>query len=175
MSEETFRWIIAIAVALATLCIVGMSIALLSMIKAVTQLKSKVEHLVDRAEPMIDSVRFVINENAPKISEIVTSAKETAANARDVSVVAKDQAHRFADVGRDIADRTKVQVARVDAAVDDTVEHVQELGANIKDAVMKPASEVSGVIAGIRAGVAAYANGRRPNVSRATQDEEMFI
>jgi methyl-accepting chemotaxis protein len=175
MSEETFRWIIAGGVAVATLCIVGMAIMMLSMIKVLAHLKGKVDHLVDRTEPMIDSVRFVINDNAPKISEIMTSAKETAANARDVSAVAKDQAHRFADVGRDIADRTKVQVARVDAAVDDTVEHVQELGENLKTAVMKPATEVSGVIAGIRAGVAAYANGRRPNVSRATQDEEMFI
>jgi methyl-accepting chemotaxis protein len=175
MSEETFRWIIAAGVAIATLSMLGMSIMMLSMIKVLAHLKSKVDHLVDRTEPMIDSVRFVINDNAPKISEIMTSAKETAANARDVSAVAKDQAHRFADVGRDIADRTKVQVARVDAAVDDTVEHVQELGENLKTAVMKPATEVSGVIAGIRAGVAAYANGRRPNVSRATQDEEMFI
>jgi methyl-accepting chemotaxis protein len=175
MSEETFRWIIAAGVAIATLCMLGVSIMMLSMIKVLAQLKRKVDHLMDRTEPMIDSVRFVINDNAPKISDIMTSAKETAANARDVSAVAKDQAHRFADVGRDIADRTKVQVARVDAAVDDTVEHVQELGENLKTAVMKPATEVSGVIAGIRAGVAAYANGRRPNVSRATQDEEMFI
>ena len=105
----------------------------------------------------------------------MTAVKETAVNARAVSAVAKDQAHRFAEVGRDIADRTKVQVARVDAAVDDTVEQVQELGTNLKSAVMKPAAEVSGVLAGIRAGVAAYATGRRPNVSRVTQDEEMFI
>ncbi|HVV45059.1 MAG TPA: hypothetical protein VHC72_07625 [Bryobacteraceae bacterium] len=175
MSEETFRWIIAAGVAIATLCIVGMSVMMLSMIKVVAHLKGKVDHLMDRTEPMIDSVRFVINENAPKINEIMSSAKETAANARDVSAVAKDQAHRFAEVGRDIADRTKVQVARVDAAVDDTVEHVQEMGANLKSAVMKPAAEMSGVIAGIRAGVSAYAHGMRPNVSRATQDEEMFI
>jgi len=175
MAEETFRWIIAAGVAIVAICFVGMSIMMLSMVKVVAHLKGKVDHLVGRTEPMIDSVRFVVNENAPKFSDIMTSAKETAANARDVSAVAKDQAQRFADVGRDIADRTKVQVARVDAAVDDTVEHVQDLGANLKSAVMKPAAEFSGVIAGIKAGVAAYANGQRPNVSRATQDEEMFI
>jgi hypothetical protein len=175
MAEETFRWIVAAGVVIATLCIVGMSVAMLSVIRAVAHVKGKVDHLVDRTEPMIDSVRFVINENAPKVNEIMTAAKETAVNVRDVSVVAKDQAQRFGDVGRDIADRTKVQVARVDAAVDDTVEQVQELGANLKSAAMKPATEFSGVLAGIRAGVSAYAQGMRPNVSRATQDEEMFI
>src|SRR6185312_2665757 len=136
MAEETFRWIIAAGVAIATLCIVGLSIMMLSMVKVLAHLKGKVDHLVDRTEPMIDSVRFLVNENAPKINEIMSSAKETAANVKDVSVVAKDQAQRFGDVGRDIADRTKVQVARVDAAVDDTVEHVQELGANLKNAAM---------------------------------------
>ncbi|HVW10908.1 MAG TPA: hypothetical protein VHC90_20115 [Bryobacteraceae bacterium] len=175
MSDETFRWVITGGVAIATLCIIAMAIMMMSMFRLFSQLKSKVDRLVDRTEPMIDSVRFVINENAPKISEIVTSAKETASNARDVSVVAKDQAQRFAEVGRDIADRTKIQVARVDSAVDDTVEQVQELGANLKSAVKKPAAEVSGMLAGIRAGVSAYAHGMRPNVSRATQDEEMFI
>jgi hypothetical protein len=36
-------------------------------------------------------------------------------------------------------------------------------------------NEVSGVLAGLKAGVAAYAQGRRPDVTRVTQDEEMFI
>jgi len=134
-----------------------------------------VDRTVERAEPVVDSIRHMINHNSPKINEMVAAAQETAANTRDISVVAKDQAHRFAEVGRDITDRAKVQVARVDAAVDVTVEQVQHLGANVTSAVMKPVSEVSGVLAGIKAGVSTYANGRRPNVSRVTQDEEMFI
>ncbi|HWD99545.1 MAG TPA: hypothetical protein VG345_10925, partial [Bryobacteraceae bacterium] len=98
-----------------------------------------------------------------------------AANAKDVSVVAKDQAHRWAEVGRDMADRTKAQIARVDSAVDETVEHVQHAGANVKDAVLKPVREANGILSGIRAGVSAYVQGRRPSVDHATQDEEMFI
>ena len=61
--------------------------------------------------------------------------EETAANAREISVVAKDQAYRFAEVGRDITDRAKVQVARVDAAVDETVDQVQNLGSDVRSAV----------------------------------------
>jgi GGDEF domain-containing protein len=37
-----------------------------------------------------------------------------------------------------------------------TVEQVQHLGSDVKSAVMKPVAEVSGVLAGIRAGVATY-------------------
>jgi len=154
---------------------VVMAVMTVVLFRVVSRMQTKLDGAVDRSEPVIDSVRYLINENGPKLGVIVTAAGEAATNARDISVIAKDQAHRFAEVGRDVTDRAKVQVARVDAAVDDTVEQMQHLGVNVRSAVMKPVSEVSGVVAGIRAGVSAYAQGRRPNVARATQDEEMFI
>ena len=89
--------------------------------------------------------------------------------------MARDQAHRFAEVGRDIADRTKAQVARVDAAVDETVENVQHAGENVKAAVLKPVREASAVAAGLKAAFATFAQGKRPTVDHITQDEEMFI
>ena len=39
----------------------------------------------------------------------------------------------------------------------------------------RPMSEVSGVLAGIRAGLLSYAQAQRTGVSSATADEEMFI
>ena len=105
----------------------------------------------------------------------MTASEEAAAKAREISVMAKDQVYRFAEIGHDITDRAKVQVARVDGVVDETVDQVQHLGTNVRSAFMKPVSEVAGVLAAIRAGVAVFANGHRPNVARATQDEEMFI
>ena len=175
MSDDTFRWIIAAGVALATVSIIVMAAAMLVMFRLLTKVQTKVDHFADRAEPMVLSLQSLVNENGPKIGHIMTSVTETADNTREISSVVKDQAYRFAEVGRDITDRAKVQVARVDAAVDETVEQVQHLGENVKIAVMKPMSEVSGVLAGIKAGVSTYAQGRRPNVARATQDEEMFI
>jgi len=175
MPDDTFRWIIAGGVAIATLSIVVMSVMTVVMFRVLSRMQTKIDGAVDRSEPVVDSIRHLINENAPRIGVIVTATEETAGNARDISVIAKDQAHRFAEVGRDVADRAKIQVARVDAAVDDTVEQMQHLGTNVRSAVMKPMSEVSGVVAGIRAGVSAYAQGRRPDVARVTQDEEMFI
>ena len=40
--------------------------------------------------------------------------------------------------------------------MDETVEQVQHLGGDVRSAVMKPVTEVSGVLAGIRAGISAY-------------------
>jgi len=189
MPDETFRWVVAGAVAIATLSIVVMAVVTVLVFRAVSRLQSRVDSLADRAEPVVESARVLIRENGPKVGEIVTSAMEAAANDRDVSGIAKDQAQRFsevgrdfalvgrdfANVGRDIAERAKTKVARIDAAVDETVERAQNLGENVKSAVAKPIHEFSGVLAGIRAGVSAYSQGQRPSVARVTQDEEMFI
>jgi methyl-accepting chemotaxis protein len=134
-----------------------------------------VEDVTTRFEPVIDTVRTLAAENAPKFSLIATRGTEIAANAKDISDVAKDQAHRFAEVGRDLADRAKAQVARVDAVVDETVDHVHHAGDNVKAAVLKPVREAGAVMAGVKAAVSTLANGRRPTVDHITQDEEMFI
>ena len=175
MTEETFRWTVTIGVAIATMSIVVMAVIAVIMYRVFAKIQGRVDSLSGRVEPLIDTVRKLADENAPKLSEITSNARDISINAKDVSEVAKDQAHRFAEVGRDIADRTKAQVARVDSAVDETVEQFHEAGANMKAAVAKPMREASGIAAGIKAGVSAFAQGRRSGVERITQDEEMFI
>jgi methyl-accepting chemotaxis protein len=157
------------------LCILILAIAGIMMFRVVSRLQTRIGSLAERFEPIIETSRRVAEDLAPKIAVIGTKATEIAANAKDISDVAKDQAHRFAEVGRDIADRTKAQVARVDAAVDETVENVHHAGENVKAAVLKPVKEASAVLAGVKAAVAAYGHGRRPSIEHIPQDEEMFI
>jgi uncharacterized protein YoxC len=175
MSDDTFRWVIAGAVAIATLCIFIMAVVSIAGYRVFSKMQVKVDGLATRAEPILETVRRMADDSAPKVSDIASRAREIAVNAKDISDVAKDQAHRFAEVGRDIADRAKVQVARVDAAVDDTVDQVHHAGENVKAAVLRPVREAEGVFAGIRAAVTTYGQGRRPSIDHITQDEEMFI
>lgn len=182
MSEDTFRWVITGGVAIATLCILVMAGVIIALYSVIKKVQTKVESVTARVEPIIDTVRRLADENASKISSVATSAKEIAAhateiaaNAKDISYVAKDQAHRFAELGRDIADRTQAKAARVDAVVDHTVEKAQVAGSAVKDAVMKPVREASGVLAGVKAAMATFASGGRPSIDHITQDEEMFI
>jgi hypothetical protein len=175
MSEEAFRWVITVGVGIATLCILAMAVAAIALYRVASKVQAKVADMKTRVDPIIDTVRKVADENAPKISAITSNTVEISANAKDISFVAKDQAHRFAEVGRDIADRTMVRVARVDAAVDDTVEQVQHAGDNMKAAMMKPVREAGAVLAGVKAAVTALVDGKRPTIDHLTQDEEMFI
>jgi methyl-accepting chemotaxis protein len=175
MPEETFRWAVTGGVAIATLCILTMAVVAVLLYRVVSRVQARVNELTARVEPIIDTVRRTAAENAPKITAVTNNVVEISANAKDISGVAKDQAYRFAEVGRDIADRTKAQIARVDAVVDDTVEQVHQAGDNVKSAVMKPVREASAVLAGVKAAVTILVDGRRPTIDHLTQDEEMFI
>lgn len=175
MSEETFRWAITTGVALAALCFLMMAILSVLLYRLVTRVQVRVDDMALRVEPIIDTVRKLADENAPKLSLMTTNLLEISADAKEISSTAKDQAHRFAEVGRDIADRAKAQIARVDAVVDDTVEQVHLAGDNVKMAVMKPVREASAVLAGVKAAVTTLRDGRRPTVDHINVDEEMFI
>jgi hypothetical protein len=176
MAEDTFRWVIAGGVMISTLCIVVVAVAAIMMYRAISLARARVDKLSERVEPLIDTARKVADDSAPKIAAITSDAVVIVGNAKDVSEVAKDQAHRFADVGRDFTDRAKVQIARVDAAVDQTVEHVQQVSDTVKTAVIKPVREAGAILAGVKAAVQSYASSsRRPPVDHIPQDEEMFI
>ena len=175
MPEETFRWVITGGVAIATLCILAMAVVMVLLYKMMLRVRERMESVADKAEPIIDTVRQIANDSAPKISTITTRAVEISTNAKEISDLANEQAHRFAEVGRDIADRTKAQIARVDAVMDETVEQVHHAGDNVKAAVLKPVREAGAVIAGVRAAFFTLAGGRRPTVDHVTQDEEVFI
>jgi hypothetical protein len=175
MPEDTFRWVVAGGVTLAALCFVGMVVVSILIYKIASRVQMRVDSAVDGIQPILETTRELVRENSPKLSLIATRAAEIASNAKDISDVAKDQAHRFAEVGRDVADRAKAQVARVDAVVDETVIQVHNAGDNMKAAVLKPVREAGAVLAGVKAVVSTLANGRRPTVDHITQDEEMFI
>ena len=175
MPDETFRLVVAGGVTLAALCFVGMLVVLILIYKIASRVQMRVDSAVTGIQPILETTRELARENAPKISMIATRAVEIAANAKDVSDVAKDQAHRFAEVGRDAADRAKAQIARVDAVLDETVDQVHNAGDNMKAAVLKPVREAGAVLAGVKAAVTSLANGRRPTVDHIIQDEEMFI
>jgi hypothetical protein len=175
MPEDTFRWVVAGGVSLAALCFLGMVVVLILLFRIASRMQMRVDSAVTGFEPILETTRELARENGPKITMIATRAVEIAANAKDISDVAKDQAHRFAEVGRDAADRAKAQIARVDAVVDDTVDQVHHAGDNMKAAVLKPVREAGAVLAGVKAAVESLANGRRPTVDHIVQDEEMFI
>jgi hypothetical protein len=86
-----------------------------------------------------------------------------------------EQVNRLGEVVKEVSDRARAQVARIDGAVDETVEQVQQASDVVKQAILGPVKQVDGIMHGIRAAISVVAHSRRESVDHATQDEEMFI
>ncbi|MDQ6676767.1 MAG: hypothetical protein M3Z09_05675, partial [Acidobacteriota bacterium] len=119
-------------------------------------------------EPIIGSVRGIMEDLKPKIARVSTDAE-------DIVKITKQQVERVGELIKDFSDRAKVQVARIDGALDETVDQVQTARTAATEALMKPVREVDGFFSGVRAAMNVYLRPRKSSVDHATQDEEMFI
>ena len=168
MSDDVFRWVIAIGVFLAVIAFIVQAAMIFAMYRVTKVTQEKLLPVVDAATPIIATVRRFVDENTPKFSQMVTDVSESVKSLHE-------QVNRLGDVVKEISDRARVQVARIDGAVDQTVETVQHAGDAVKGALLKPVKQVDGIMHGVRAALSVFAHGRRESVDHATQDEEMFI
>ncbi len=168
MSEDAFRWVISGGVAIAALCILVQAVVVVALYAVIRKVQVKLNGFLETAEPIVGSVRGIVDDVKPKIGSISSDAV-------DIAKIGKQQAGRVGELIQDFSERAKIQVARIDGKVDDTVDQVQAATVAAKDVLMKPVREVDGIFSGIRAAMAVYARPRKASVDHATQDEEMFI
>ncbi|HXJ44851.1 MAG TPA: hypothetical protein VNH18_36525 [Bryobacteraceae bacterium] len=168
MGDDVFRWVIAIGVFLAVVAFVVQTIVILAMYRVTKATQDKLMPVVEALTPILGTVRRFVDENTPKFSQLTT----------DMTAVVKslyEQVNRLGEVVKEVSDRARAQVARIDGAVDETVEHVQQASDMVKQAILGPVKQVDGIMHGIRAAISVVAHSRRESVDHATQDEEMFI
>lgn len=150
MENPVLVWAIAAFVAMGAASMIIQAIASVGMYRAVRSLRAQVTPLIPRAEETLDTARDVLRSAKAQLIEVE-------------AVVA------------DASRRTRKQLERTELVVEDTVARVHETVAALQGTVMRPIREVNGLAAGVKAGVKTLLKGSRPNVDRATQDEEMFI
>jgi hypothetical protein len=71
--------------------------------------------------------------------------------------------------------RARAQLDRVELVLDDSISRVHETVLFLNQGVLGPVQQMSGVVAGVRSAIDFLFRGSKPDVSRATTDEEMFI
>jgi methyl-accepting chemotaxis protein len=168
MPDDVFRWVISIGVFLALVAFIVQTWVVLAMFRVAKAMQDKLLPVADAAGPLITTVRHLAEENGPKISQMTTEAAEVV---KSLHV----QVDRMSEVVKDVSDRARAQVARIDGAVDITVDQVQQASETVRQAILAPVRQVDGIMHGIRAAISVVAQGRRESVDHATQDEEMFI
>jgi methyl-accepting chemotaxis protein len=168
MGEDVFRWVITIGVFLAVVAFLVQTVVIFAMYRVTKATQDKLMPVVEAVAPILGTVRRFVDENTPKFSQMTT----------DMTAVVKslhEQVNRLGEVVKEVSDRARAQVARIDGAVDETVEQVQQASDMVKHAILGPVKQVDGIMHGIRAAISVVAHSRRESVDHATQDEEMFI
>ena len=168
MPDDVFRWVIAIGVLLSLAAFVVQTVMVAMMLRVTKAMQEKLLPIIDATGPLVQTVRTFADENLPKFAQMTTDATEVVKSLHT-------QVDRLGEVVKEVSDRTRAQIARIDGAVDLTVDQVQHASESVKHAVLRPVRQVDGIMQGIRAAVAVMAQGRRESVDHATQDEEMFI
>ena len=168
MSDDVFRWVIAIGVFVAVVAFLVQTVVIFAVYRVTKATQDKLMPIVEAVTPILGTVRRFVDENTPKLSHLTT---DMAAVVRSLH----EQVNRLGDVVKEVSDRARAQVARIDGAVDQTVEQVQQASEVVKQAILGPVKQVDGIVHGIRAAISVVAHSRRESVDHATQDEEMFI
>src|ERR1700691_3390396 len=183
MSEDVFRWVIAVGVLLACLASVWQALILAALYRAgkeaqkagkeaQTKLAPLVEHFDDfiaACNKLLTTSNKTLEENRPRIADIT-------AETLVIAKAARQQAERIGGVIDDTSKRARARIAQIDQTVEHTVEQVEHASEAVKSAVLKPVKEVNGIVAGLKAALNTYAQGgNRNSPENATQDEEMFI
>jgi len=176
MSEDVFRWVVAVAVLLACVASIWQALILAGLFRAGKEAakvgketQSKLAPLVDRFDLMLSTSGKILEENRYRISEIT-------AEALAITKTVRMQSDRIAELLDDANGRARARMAQIDETVDHTVTQVEQASDAVKSAVMKPVKEVNGLMAGVKAAISTYAQGGTRNTpEHVTQDEEMFI
>ncbi|HLY17435.1 MAG TPA: hypothetical protein VKR61_09425 [Bryobacteraceae bacterium] len=176
MPEDIFRWVIAIGVFLACAGAIWQAVSLAAIYRAGKEaaqagkdMQGKLGPLFDRFDATLTAAGKILEENRSRISEITAETLTTVKIVRQQA----DQVSRLMD---DASGRAQARIAQIDETVEQTVAQVDQARDSVKGAVLRPAREVSGLVAGVKAAFSTYAQGgSRNSPEHVTQDEEMFI
>ena len=120
-----------------------------------------------KIESVLETSRQTIEDSRRQIADITSKAS-------DILEITRVQVRRVDEILEDATARARVQMDRAEMVLDDAMERAQRTVALVEGGILKPLREINAVSAGIRTAFLFLLRGR-PNPSRATSDEEMFI
>jgi hypothetical protein len=140
---------------------------LFGIYKASRGMNDNVQRLMPKIESVLETSRQTIEDSRRQIADITSKAS-------DILEITRVQVRRVDEILEDATARARVQMDRAEMVLDDAMERAQRTVALVEGGILKPLREINAVSAGIRTAFLFLLRGR-PNPSRATSDEEMFI
>ena len=154
MTEDFFRIVVAVAVAVATLAFVIQAGVVLEFYRRSKNFMGDVKPVLAKAGTVFTAANQIMDDARPQMKEFTA---DTAALAKS----GLPQVQRLGDLLHDASERVRTRLEQIDHTVEATVERVEHVGDTVKRAVMKPVKEANGLAAGISAAVSTVVSGSR--------------
>jgi methyl-accepting chemotaxis protein len=138
----------ALAVLLQVFILLGIFIAVR---KATRTLNEQVEELRNAAMPILTNTRDLITRVTPYVESTVVDVAEVAHGLRE-------QTAHMETAAKGIIERLRQQSSRVDAMFSNVLDAVDRAGSFLTDAVGKPARQLAGMLASVKAVVESLRN-----------------
>src|SRR2546421_7063282 len=131
MSEDAFRWVIAIGVALSCVTSFATAVGIFWIYRSAKKTEERAGLLLEKASPILSSAHSLVDDVRPRIQEILARAAE-------ITTSARDQVARIDALVTETTDCARVQIERLDVMVGDAVNRVQETTAAVQGTILKP-------------------------------------
>ena len=168
MDEHLLLILLTIFVAVSAVALIIQACMLIGLLLVARRLQQKIMPLI----PEVQSILGVVKRTTERVEKHIEQIGTTTSAILDVT---KQQLARVDELLSDATTRAKVQMERAEMVLDDTMTRVQQTVSYVQSGVLRPAREVHGILAGIRAALAQLGRAGRSTVDHATSDEEMFI
>lgn len=141
------------------------------------QTAARMEKLAGRLEaqstPVLATAHAILDDAKPKIAEITS-------NLADSTATLRAQVTSMAEATGEIVDRARMQAARLDELVSNTVSKIEVTTDFVQDSVISPVRRIHAIAQAVSAGISFLRTNRarrknENNGPSADVDEEMFI
>ncbi len=167
MDNQTLLLLLVAILGIVAISFAAMAIAMIVMMRSVRDIKNHLDTMAPKATEILETAGETISTTRQQIDQIT-------GNANAVLETAKSQLTTTNEFLSEATTRARAQLDRVELVLDDTISRVHQTAVVLNDGVLTPVRQATAVVAGIRSAVDFLIRGR-PDVSRATTDEEMFI
>jgi len=161
-------------VIVAAAAIVLQTVVLYALYRATKESANRMEGIVGRLEaqgaPILEAGRAILEDAQPKIAAITSDLAESSARVRA-------HVENMGEVTGEIVDRARLQAARLDELITNTVDKIEITTDVVQNSVLSPIRRVQALLHALSAGVGFLrASSRRKSSGNSTEeDEEMFI
>lgn len=166
--------IITVFVVVAAVAIVVQMGILLALYMALRRTSERMEGIAGRLEqqatPILATTAAILDDSKPKIAEITT-------NLAEISVSLRSHTDQIGSAATEIAERARMQAARLDEFVSSAAHKVEVTTDLLQDKIFSPMRRVRSFVTALNAGLSFFKSNRprRTKSSGEVEDEEMFI